>query len=347
MSITVAIIGCGGIARFHADGMRDCGARIAYVCDLDAAAAERFAATYGARAITDYRDALADADVDAIVVATISRVHVEICLAAIAAGKAVICEKTLAENADDSLRIVQAARAAGVIFYTSYMKRFLPAVEKAKALLPRLGRIVSTHIRAYQCWGDVWSPAPPDFRAPSVAVQKYGGGVLVCGGSHILDLVGHFLGRPHRLYASMHTPPGRDHDVQAAALLETANGVVHFEALCHKLYQSGVARNGWDEQVEIHGTDGILQVYTSLWNDVTHAQSLLRHHDLATGTTTEHAFRPCSPFAKADAFFAANIAAGTQGSQGMHTGYDVDELIATIMRSAAEHRALDVNYRFD
>ena len=45
------------------------------------------------------------------------------------------------------------------------MKRFIPAVAKAKELMPGLERILSTHIRAYQCWGNLWegNPEPGSF----------------------------------------------------------------------------------------------------------------------------------------------------------------------------------------
>ncbi len=54
---------------------------------------------------------------------------------------------------------------------------------------------------------------------------------------------------------------------------------------------------------------------------------------------------PASPFPRALEFFCRNIEAGQQGEQSRLTGYDVDELIATILRSSTEKRAVDVNWR--
>jgi predicted dehydrogenase len=278
-------------------------------------------------------------------------VHKAICLDAIAAGKAVVCEKTLATSAADAFEIVQAAEEAGTIFYTSYMKRFIPAVEQAKALLPSLGRIVSTYIRSYQGWGNLWGGNPDDgfFHTPpggsSQLVRNYGGGILVCGGSHILDLVCFLLGRPHRLYASMEIPPGCDYDVQTAALLETDNGVVHFEALAHPLTKIGFLRDGWDERIEINGLNGRLEVYSAQWTAVDSKASLLVHTDNATGQATEYRYAPESPFDRAQACFCANVARGEQGEQPRRTGYDVDELIEHIKRSAQTGQALDVDWR--
>lgn len=349
--VTAGVVGCGNIAKFHFSGLAKAGATVKWVCDLNPKAAEPWAAKFGAQYTADYRDVIRDPAVNLVTVATVSAAHKPICLAAIRAGKAVVCEKTLATNADDALAIVRAAERAGTIFYTSYMKRFIPAVAQAKALLPAIGRIVSTHIRAYQCWGDLWSEHPKTGLAhtprggTSALVKLYGGGILVCGGSHILDLVCFFLGRPTRLYASMEIPRGRDYDLQAAALMETANGVVHYEALCHPLTKIGFLRDGWDERIEINGTQGRLDIYSSAWDQVDSKASLLVHYDNATGRVTEYRDAPCSPFDRAVAFYCDNIRRGRQGVQSRLTGYDVDELIAHIGKSAAEHRALDVQWR--
>jgi predicted dehydrogenase len=351
MSITVGVIGCGNISRFHFAGLEKAGARVKWVCDVAETAARPWADKFGARYTADYREVVGDADVQAVFILTFSSLHREQCLAAILAGKAVVCEKTLAVSAEEAIEITEAALAAGTIFYTSYMKRFIPTVAKAKELLPTLGRIVSTHIRAYQCWGDLWTHAPTEGFAwtppngQSVIRRNYGGGILVCGGSHILDLVGFLLGRPHRLYATQFIPEGRDYDLQAAALLETANGIVHYEALAHPLHRIGFLRDGWDERLEINGLHGRLEVFSAQWDNPYNKASLLVHSDNASGNTTEYRFDAVSPFERAVAFFCANIAAEQQGSQSPLTGYEVDELIAHIGASAEAGEALTVNWR--
>ena len=351
MAITVGVIGCGNISRFHFQGLAAAQVRVAWVCDLNPVASAPYAARFGAQATTDWQKVISDPTVDAVVITTISRVHQPICLAAIAAGKAVICEKTLAENPDDALAIVQAAERAGTLFWTSYMKRFSPAFAKAKELLPALGRIQSTHIRAYQDWGDLWDAMPAEgfFHKPaggaSPIVRNYGGGILVCGGSHILDLVNFFHGRPTKLYASLYEPAGRDYDLQAAALLETAHGPVHYEALAHSLRHTGFLGDGWDEQVEIIGSKGKLQVLSAKWDEPELKSSLLIHEDAASGTRTQHHFPCVSPFTLALQHFCACIAAREQGPQPRTTGYDVDELIAHIQCSGREGRALTIAYR--
>ena len=351
MGIKVGVIGCGNIARFHFSGLTASGADVRWVCDLDPERARPWAESVGAALCTEYGEILADPEVDAVTVTTTAPSHRRICLDAIQAGKAVVCEKTLAENADDALEIVRAAERQGVVFYTSYMKRFIPAVRQARELLPRLGRILSTHIRAYQCWGDLWGEMPDAgfFHTPpggaSALKQAYGGGILVCGGSHILDLVTFLLGRPHRLFAHMDTLDGRDYDLQAAALLETNNGVCHFEALAHPLRHIGFLRDGWDERIEINGTNGRLEVFSAAWDQVEYKASLLIHYDSDSGEAKEYRYPPVSPFDRAVAFFCRNIENRTQGEQSRLTGYDVDELIAHMQLSAARGEAVAVNWR--
>jgi len=351
MSVTAGVIGCGYVSRFHFRALEKIGARVKWICDLDEARARPWVEKLGAQYAADYEAVVSDPEVDAVFVLTSAPTHKPICLSAIEAGRAVICEKTLAENADDAFEIVRRAEERGTIFYTSYMKRFIPAVEQAKDLLPRLGTIMSTHVRAYQPWGALWGEMPAEgfFHTPpggqSTAVKNYGGGILIMGGSHILDLVNFFLGRPRRVCGSVYVPEGRDYDLRAAALLETDHGPVHFEALAHPLRRIGFLRDGWDERIEITGTAGRLEILSAFWDQVDTKASLLVHYDEATGNATEYRYPPTSPFERAVAFFCANIEKRTQGAQSRVTGYEVDELIATIQRSSATGRAVEVAWR--
>jgi len=352
MSITVGVIGCGNIAQFHFSGLEQAGARVKWVSDLDPARAQPYAERFGASVATGFEAMLDDPEVDAIWVLTVSAAHREQCLKSIEAGKAVVCEKTLATSAQDALEIVQAAERRGKPLYTSYMKRFIPAVQRARELLPSIGRVTSAYIRSFQPAGDLWSgPAPtsgPFFTPPggvSGIVGNYGGGALTCCGSHILDLTCWFLGRPHRVYGHVHIPEGRDYDLQANALLETPSGPVHYETIWHPLDRIGLLRDGWDERMEINGLEGRLDIYTTWWSEVDTKASLCVHYNNATGAATEYRYPPVSPFNRAVAFFCENIARGEQGPQSRVTGYEVDELIDTITRSAELGQALKVDWK--
>ena len=178
-----------------------------------------------------------------------------------------------------------------------------------------------------------------------MVVKNYGGGVLVCGGSHILDLINFFAGRPRKVFALMHMPKDRDYDLLAAALFETEMGVVHFEACAHPLKKIGFLRDGWDERIEINGTGGRIEVYSAAWDQVDFKASMLVHYDNAAENATEYRYEAVSPFDRAAQFFYGNIGRGEQGGQSRLTGYEVDELIAHVCRSARTGQAVEIGWR--
>ena len=352
MAVTVGMIGCGHIARFHFAGLKKAGARVKWVCDLNAQAARPWAEQFQAAATARPEEVFSDPEVQAVWVLTTTATHRPLCLAAIAAGKAVVCEKTLAGNADDALEIARLAEQRRTVFYTSYMKRFIPAVQDAKKLLPSVGRIITTHIRAHQCWGAaLWSVPPTSgwLSVPTGGISglraKIGGGILLAGGSHIMDLVHFFFGRVRRLYGFIQTQPGFDVDNHASALLETDHGAVHYEALAHPLTRIGYLRDGWDERIEITGTAGRLEILSAKWDQPEHKASVLRHYDEAAGKVAEHCYEPVSPFERAAAFFCEQIGRNEQGAQSRLTGYETDEVLEHIRLSAARREAVEVKYR--
>src|SRR5512133_1028266 len=105
----VGIIGCGNISRFHHEGYAMAGAQIVHTCDIRPEVAEAVASRYGARASTDYCAVLDDPRVQMVSILLPSSLHSEVCLAAIEAGKAVVCEKTLTDGADASARVARTA----------------------------------------------------------------------------------------------------------------------------------------------------------------------------------------------------------------------------------------------
>ena len=351
MKAVIGVIGCGNISRFHFSGLEKAGARVKRVCDIVENNARPYADKFSAEYSADWRDVIADTEVNTVIITTLSSSHKDICMEAIRAGKAVICEKTLTENPDDSLEVISAAEKQGLVLYTSYMKRFIPAVAKAKELLPSLGRILSSHVRSHQRWGNLWDENPESgfFHTPpggmSQVRKNYGGGILTCGGSHLLDLVLFLHGRPRRVYGKIMTPAGRDYDLRTNALIETTDGIVNFEVLTHPLRHSGFLKDGWDERIEIIGVDGRLEVFSAAWDNPLNKVSFLTHYDNAGGKLTEHNFDAISPFDKAIAFFLGNIEKGKQGIQSIATGYEVDELIRHIQLSSESGRAVDIVYR--
>lgn len=344
----VGIIGCGTIAKFHYEGYERAGAKVIHVCDVNLDAARRVADRYGARASEDWRAVMDDPEVDLVSIATFSALHKEISMAAISAGKGVVCEKTLTDSAQTSAELAKAADKAGTFFASAYMKRFFPAVAQAKSMLVDMGRIISIHARTWQPWDIWWDDQLPEyaFQHPSDLVRKNGGGVLVCGGSHILDLLHYLAGRPTKVCGQVYVRDGLDFDTQANAMLWLQDGgLAHFEACWHPLKFAGYERNGWDERLEINTVKGRIDLYTVLWNQPTNNGALLVHQDAATGQTTEYRYAAINPFDAEMAEMVRRFESGEPGFPSAWDGYVVDELIAHICDSSATQRMLPVVWK--
>ena len=327
------IIGCGGISRFHFAALEKTGAEVTHVCDIKEETVRAKAKELGVRYSTDYKKLLADPEVTAVNVLTGSPTHLEICRAALLAGKDIICEKTMTNNAAEGLELVKAARASGKLFFTAFMKRFFPAAQKAKELLPSLGTLFSAQARSYQAWGDFYNSNDPgeyDF-----VLGLHGGAAVKCIGSHLIDLVLWLLGRPESLYAHVDYIPGTRFDRKAMALFEYAGGMAaSFEAVTHPLGKIGYERNSWDECVQINGTKGRIDLYTVMWDHPTNNAALLTHYDEATKTSTEYRFDAVNTFELEIAYFYDCLVKRVQGSPDVVDGYMTDAVIDAIINSA-------------
>jgi predicted dehydrogenase len=143
----IAVIGAGRAGMIHARNFAGAieGARLRILADpvLGQAGAE-VPDLPGVRAVADYRDALRDPGVRAVVVATPTAFHREIVVAAAAAGRHVLCEKPMAMDAAECRAMIEATDAAGMRLQIGFMRRYDAAFVEAKRLLESgaIGRLV-------------------------------------------------------------------------------------------------------------------------------------------------------------------------------------------------------------
>ena len=129
--IGVGIIGCGGIVlQNHLPGLALCPeAKLVALCDTNPAVLQNASQQTGiTAAFTNYLDLLRQPDVAAVIIATPNFVHAPIALAAIAAGKHVLCEKPIALNFAEAVAMWRAAEKAAVRHMTAFTYRFVPAM---------------------------------------------------------------------------------------------------------------------------------------------------------------------------------------------------------------------------
>jgi len=338
------IIGCGSISRFHFNGLEKAGAGIVRVADVDMSRAAQCAARFGAAVSSDWREVLDDPKVSVVSVLAPARLHREICLAAIEAGKHIICEKTMAADAGEAYDIACAVRNSGTIFFTAFMKRFFPAVEKAVELLPSLGRLFSAHVRTYQNWGDLYSLKSASDHG--WILEGYGGGIIKCAGSHMLDLMLHLLGRPAGVYADIDYVSGSRLDRKAMAQFKYPGSLaVNFEAVAHPLTGIGYERNSWDEKIEISGTGGRLEIYTVKWDTPENNAALLVHYDNERAVSTEYRFAAVNPFDLEMAHFNDCLRRGVPAGPDVIDGFNVDVLIAAMEEAHAAGKCINIDWK--
>ncbi len=156
------------------------------------AAAENFCRAQGVALVDSFEQVLADATVDAVVLATPHSLHECQILAAAAAGKHIHVEKPITLDCASAERAVAAARAAGVILAVGYCRRFHPSVAGIRTRLQdgRLGKVVA--MVAQHTTSTAQFIAPDNWRA---APEEAPGGALTAVGVHSLDHMIEFAGR--------------------------------------------------------------------------------------------------------------------------------------------------------
>ncbi len=135
--VNIGIIGMAGIAGAHLGGYdKHPEARVVACCDIDAEKAAK-RAEQGATAYQDYRELLADPNVDAVSVCLPTFLHAEVSIAALQAGKHVLCEKPMALTVAECDRMLAAAEASGRVLMIAHCIRFWPEYEALKVIVDR------------------------------------------------------------------------------------------------------------------------------------------------------------------------------------------------------------------
>jgi len=250
MELGIGLIGGGFMGRCHAHAFRNVGAlfpglprlRLELLADLDAAAAQRAAATLGfARATADWQALAADPAVDIVAITTPNRWHAPMALAALAAGKHVYCEKPLALGAAEAVAMRDAAAAAGVRTQLGFNYLCSPMIGLARDMIAagELGRVVrfaATFDEDYMAdpavpfsWRNQRDEAGPgalgDLGSHAIAMALYLVGPIASLTADLATIV------PERRDASG-TPRPSENDDAAHLLVRFANGAVGTLATC-------------------------------------------------------------------------------------------------------------------
>ena len=199
--IRIAIVGCGRIAKRHADLLSTGqiqGAQLVAACDVVAERSHSFARQYNVPGYCVLAEMLERANADVVAVLTPSGSHAAVAIEVARAGRHIIVEKPMALTLDDADAMIAAADAAGVRLFVVKQNRFNVPVVKARQALEagRLGKLVLGTVRVRWCrdqsyydrdaWRGTWAQD---------------GGVIANQASHHVDMLAWFMGPVESVHA--------------------------------------------------------------------------------------------------------------------------------------------------
>ena len=241
----VGIIGCGSIARVHADGYRAVrNAQIELVAGADidpkGSGAQYLSAEYGIQVYGDYREMLDRERLDLVSICTWPRTHCEATLAAASRGvRGILCEKPMAVSLGEADQMIEVCEKVGATLVVGHVHRFSPQAVKARELV-RQGEIGKLTL--------VWGHCALD---------------LMNNGTHVIDLI-NFLNSDaepawvmgqidrHRHLEGRGNHPDMLMEDMAIGRVGYANGVVGLIELGERADQAFAFK--------LVGTDGIIEI---------------------------------------------------------------------------------------
>ncbi|MEO7264718.1 MAG: Gfo/Idh/MocA family oxidoreductase [Ferruginibacter sp.] len=190
MKPSFAIIGCGRIAKRHAEQIKKVGSLVA-VCDIDPQNAEDIAQQFGGKIYLSLETLLLnEPTIDVVSICTPNGLHAEHTIECLRANKHVLCEKPLCINSRDAHRMIEAANFANTHLFVVKQNRYNPPVQAIKKLLKedKLGNIFSFQVNCFwnrprEYYSDTWR-----------GTKQMDGGTLFTQFSHFIDLLWWFLG---------------------------------------------------------------------------------------------------------------------------------------------------------
>ena len=267
--LTMALVGCGNIARAHWRGIRYHAPRIEVTATVDAdiSRAEAMAERTGARAFATLAEALAEGDFDAVDIMLPHDLHEQAAVESFAAGKHVALEKPMAQDLPSCERILKAADAAGTVFMIAEQAQYWPDVHKARELMDagEIGEILT----ARACFYDPLNVDPAGPKPWRFELARAGGGIAIDGGAHWIRPLRLMLGEIEETVATT----GRhiadmEGESWTQALFRFQSGVIaSFNALLHaspvgNTEDFRITGSGGEIVIE-HGREGRLLLFNT------------------------------------------------------------------------------------
>ncbi|MFW8595270.1 inositol 2-dehydrogenase [Cribrihabitans neustonicus] len=253
----VALFGAGRIGKVHAASIKtDPRSQLVAVTDVMQDAAEALAREHGI-AVRSPEEILADASIDAILIASSTNTHAELIEAGVKAGKAIFCEKPIDLSLERALQIRRTAAGHDKPMMMGFNRRFDPNFAALKAALDA-GEVGKGELLAITSY----DPAPPP-----VSYIKVSGGLYRDMMIHDFDMCAFLFGMPQSVMA--HGSCLVDPEIGAAGDIDTAVVVLTYaDGRIATIRNSRRAPYGYDQRVEVLGSEGTLAAENELENTV-------------------------------------------------------------------------------
>ncbi|MCL4546100.1 MAG: Gfo/Idh/MocA family oxidoreductase [Chloroflexi bacterium] len=338
--VRAGVIGCGYTGRLHAQGYLKAGATVTACFSRSPERARGLAEVYGAAWTDDYRELLRRDDVDVVSICTPTWTHQEIAMAALEAGKHVLCEKPVTATRAQCEPLVRKVQTSKLLFQAGYMKVHHPLTRDLAELLPEIAPLRVCHVRTFY-------PVPLDRWAQlSLTRERQGGGALMLSGSHVLAVVCLLLGYPVEAHVLSHWENATEcADRYTATLFRQPEGAVAiFEAGWLALTNVGLEHTGWEEFIELNGDGGRLEIHYPWWNRTDQISPRLLLHSNKDGQTHEFHARPVSHFDAEVAAFVQSVQAGSTPVPSIEDAYRIHALIEQLYSPGERNPALRLSY---
>lgn len=238
--IRIGVIGAGSISEMHLSSYdKNSDAVLAAVCDLKEERARAKAEKYNIpRVYTDYRELLADPEIDAVSICTWNNSHAQISIAALQAGKHVLVEKPLCKTVEEALAVERAVRSSGRTLQVGFVRRYASNTRIVNALMEN-GEMGEIYYAKASCIRKLGNPG-----GWFADVERSGGGPLIDIGVHVIDLCWYLMGRPKvkSISGNTYTRLGNranvknlkfykaaDYDANLNTVEDMANALIRFE----------------------------------------------------------------------------------------------------------------------
>ena len=266
MTIKIGIIGCGKIAqvRHLPEYDEHPEAKIWGLFDINQQRARELAEQYGAKAFDSYEALLADPEIDAVSVCAANFAHAEITIAALNAGKHVLCEKPMAVTLSECEAMVEAAKRNGKFLMIGHNQRLAKAHSTAKQLIDEglIGRIVTFRTTFGHGGPETWS-VDPGKNVWFFDKSKAAMGAMADLGIHKTDLIHYLTGeRVIRTTARVVTLDKRyangeliGVDDNSVCIYELTGGIMG------TMTASWTHYGAEDNSTVLYGTKGIMKIY--------------------------------------------------------------------------------------